>query len=298
MTLDTWRARLRKLNTQNSKRRRLAGRHASLRVEPLEDRYLPSTFTVTNTNDSGTGSLRQALLDANATAGADVINFNIDGSGVQTISPTSALPTVTDSVAIDATTQPGYVDSPLIELIGAGAGWSSGLYITAGSSTVRGLMIDGFLWDGITLDGGGGNILEGNSILSNTAVGIRVANSANNRIGGTTPQARNVVSGNLYGVFIYGTGATENWVQGNCLGTDVTGNRPMPNVWFGINISDASHNHVDGNVLSGNGDLTLPYDYGAMGITVAQFYGTCQYNTVTNNKIGVGADGTTPVPNL
>src|SRR5262249_29821477 len=67
-------------------------------------------FLVTNTNDSGTGSLRQAILDANATTnlagGPDVIQFNISGSGVQTISPSSQLPTITDPVLIDGYTQP------------------------------------------------------------------------------------------------------------------------------------------------------------------------------------------------
>src|SRR6266436_9118043 len=66
-----------------------------------------TTFTVTNTNDSGAGSLRQAILDANNNPGLDTIAFNIPGPGVRTISPTSALPTVTDPVIIDGYTQPG-----------------------------------------------------------------------------------------------------------------------------------------------------------------------------------------------
>ncbi|MDQ3754414.1 MAG: hypothetical protein M3371_06750 [Acidobacteriota bacterium] len=67
-----------------------------------------ATIVVTNTNDSGAGSLRQAILDANATAGTQTIAFNIPGSGVQTISPLSALPTITDAVVIDGTTQPRF----------------------------------------------------------------------------------------------------------------------------------------------------------------------------------------------
>ena len=66
-----------------------------------------ATFTVTNTNDSGPGSLRQAILDANGAVGADTIAFNIVGSGVQTIAPASALPQVTDGITIDGYTQPG-----------------------------------------------------------------------------------------------------------------------------------------------------------------------------------------------
>ncbi|HEY4760201.1 MAG TPA: DUF4347 domain-containing protein, partial [Thermoguttaceae bacterium] len=66
-----------------------------------------STYVVTTTADSGAGSLRQAISDANANAGLDSITFNIAGAGVHTISPTSALPTITSPVAIDGYTQPG-----------------------------------------------------------------------------------------------------------------------------------------------------------------------------------------------
>ena len=64
--------------------------------------------TVTNTNDSGVGSLRQAILNANSNVGVvDTIVFDIPGTGTHTIQPTSALPTITDPVIIDGYTQPG-----------------------------------------------------------------------------------------------------------------------------------------------------------------------------------------------
>jgi hypothetical protein len=59
---------------------------------------IANTFPVTTTSDSGAGSLRQAILDANANVGADIISFNIPGSGVHTITPVTFLPLVTDSV--------------------------------------------------------------------------------------------------------------------------------------------------------------------------------------------------------
>ena len=70
----------------------------------------PATFTVTNTNDSGAGSLRQAILDANARIGYDwtAIWFNIPGTAPFTIAPQSALPTITDPVVLAGFTQPGY----------------------------------------------------------------------------------------------------------------------------------------------------------------------------------------------
>src|SRR4051812_16988270 len=77
---------------------------AKPRLEELEEIVLLSTFTVINTADGGAGSLRQAILDANASAGADTIDFNIAGPGVQTIAPTAALPGIADPVSIDATT--------------------------------------------------------------------------------------------------------------------------------------------------------------------------------------------------
>src|SRR5262245_45619782 len=87
----------------------------------LERRIRPATFLVNTTADSGAGSLRQAILDSNANAGADTIDFSI-GSGPQTIAVLSALPAITESVAIDATTQPGYAGTPLIVLRGDSAG--------------------------------------------------------------------------------------------------------------------------------------------------------------------------------
>ncbi len=125
---------------------------------------LPSTpvSAVTNTNDSGPGSLRQAVLDANATTGADAIAFDIGGYGTKTISLTSALPQITDPLTVDGTTQPGYAGKPLVVLSGAGAGTGAdGLDVRAGGSTIRVLVVNGFDGAGIRLLGGEGNAVEG-----------------------------------------------------------------------------------------------------------------------------------------
>jgi hypothetical protein len=108
-----------------------------------------STFTVTNTNDQGPGSLRQAILDANANAGADTINFQIPGSGVPTIAPLSPLPDITEAITIDGTTQ----SAGRVELNGAQVQFPSdkpapyaaiALRVRGGNSTVRGLVINRF----------------------------------------------------------------------------------------------------------------------------------------------------------
>src|SRR5262249_45975606 len=126
-------------------------------LEALEDRTVPSTFAVVTDADNGddvnpvAGSLRAAMLDANAhdnglnPGGArDVIAFAIPGTGPHTIQPPAALPTITDPVVLDATTQPGFSGTPIIELDGSLAGEVHGLVITAGDTLVRGLVINRF----------------------------------------------------------------------------------------------------------------------------------------------------------
>src|SRR5689334_16366933 len=88
---------------------------ALLAAAALTPAAVGAVFPVTTTADSGAGSLRQAVMDANGFAGSDVITFSIPGSGVHTITLTSgALPQLTQPVSIDGTTQPGYAGTPLI----------------------------------------------------------------------------------------------------------------------------------------------------------------------------------------
>jgi len=72
------------------------------------------TFTVTDTNDSGIGSLRQAILDSNSIGGPNTINFNIPFSGPFDITPLTNYPVITTSLTIDGTTQPGFAGTPLV----------------------------------------------------------------------------------------------------------------------------------------------------------------------------------------
>ncbi len=112
---------------------------------PLQAQFALSdgVFVVTTTADSGPGSLRQAILDSNALPGAtNTIDFDIAGSGVQTIVPLSPLPPITASVLIDGTTQPGFAGTPLISFGGQSPASSSPLVISGGNVTLRGLAID------------------------------------------------------------------------------------------------------------------------------------------------------------
>jgi CSLREA domain-containing protein len=175
-----------------------------LRLEVLEDRHLLSIFTVNSTDDAGdpaTTTLRQAIEAANAASGEDRIEFNIPGAGPHTIQPASALPAITDPVTIDGYTQPGARPNTLavgssavllIELSGSTAGAVNGLTITAGNSVVRGLVVNRFGQNGISLEINGGNAIEGNYIgtdvsgtlpLANAGSGVSVVGCDFNRIG-------------------------------------------------------------------------------------------------------------------
>jgi WD40-like Beta Propeller Repeat len=265
-----------------------------------------STFIVTTTADSGPRSLRDAITAANANPGADVVAFDIPGPGLHTIQPTSPLPTITDPVTIDGTTQPGSScpSTPLIELNGSLAGsiFVNGLYITAGSSTVRGLVINGFARDGVYLQTGGANHIECNFIgidasgtvaRGNRGDAIEAEHSRANVIGGTTAASRNVLSGNGVGIATDFDDADGNAIQGNFIGTDVTGSVAIANS-NGILIS-SPNNLVGGttpaarNLISGNTGY---------GIQVGIITGThATGNQIKGNYIGTDASGTRAIAN-
>ena len=223
------------------------------------------TFKVINTADSGAGSLRWAITNANANPGPDTITFQISGNAPFTINLSRALPSVTDPVTIDATTQPGYSGTPVVELNGASTATGSvGLQLNSGFNTVLGLAINRFPAQGIVLNGVS-NVIQGNFIGTDTTGALARGNgsfgiwvkSLGNQIGGTTAAARNVISGgNNTGIYIYKT--SSNVVQGNYIGISVTGANPLGNNNNGVVIDGSSGNCIGGtvgarNFLSGNG---------------------------------------------
>ena len=173
----------------------------------------PKTFVVTTTNDSGPGSLRLAITNANLsnTARPDQILFAIPGSGSFTISPSSPLPAITHATIIDGYSQPGtpnklaHGDNAviLVSLSGVTIPSSDGLIVSGDGSTIRGLDIGGFN-NGIHVLGNNnliagdflGTDVSGSTIQANSNFGLLVDGSQGNTIGGTSPAARNLISGN------------------------------------------------------------------------------------------------------
>ncbi|MDQ3247989.1 MAG: Ig-like domain-containing protein, partial [Chloroflexota bacterium] len=258
------------------------------------------TFTVTNTNDSGAGSLRQAMLDANARSGVDLILFNL-GAGVKTIKPTSALPTITDIVEINAlsnSTCATMPPQPRVELDGSLAGGAvNGFKIQAANSRIVGFYINRFSSHGIEINASN-NVMACNVIgltpqngaAGNVNYGIKI-NGNNTIIGNLGGLAGNVVSANAFGIAIEAA-LTGNIIRGNFIGTDNTGSQARGNANAGIGLVAGAANTTiggttasDRNVISGNGSEGIwLIDAGSN-------------NAVIGNFIGLNAAGSGGLPN-
>jgi parallel beta-helix repeat protein len=285
-----------------------------------------ATFLVVNTNDSGAGSLRQAILEANAARGADLIGFSIPGPGVHTISPLSPLPALTDDAGatIDGYTQPG--SSPntlavgdnavlLIELRGMGpvvdAPSVNGFSIQSSSNIVRGIVVNRFD-RGIWIQNGSGNEVTGCFIGTDPSGAMPLPNrsgvvlarqpeaifrslpEANSliegaRIGGVEPATRNVISGNLSAGIAFGVFTSDSVAEGNLIGTNAAGIAAVPN-GVGVAVNLAGRIQIGGAEPGAGNVISGNTD---AGIIVAFSADT----TIQGNRVGTTAAGNSALPN-
>lgn len=279
---------------------------------------------------TGTMTLRQAItaIEAGGPGFSHTIQFQIPGLGIQTIVLTASLPTITvGNVTIDGFSQPGA--SPgfmppatatiLIQLDGSQAGLCHGIWLSSGQNTVRGLSIVNFAWDGIRVQG---TVPPGS--LSNDIFANFVGMDATGTIAlpnGTAPgniwagidvlctpgpmticQAtqvhQNLVSGNARcGIQLSScppSDCSNNMVWHNYVGTDIGGFAPFGNWGSGIVLAEGTHdNLINDNIASANGangiDLT--------GNDIAQPPVSTLHNQFTGNRVGLAADGLSPLGN-
>ena len=266
---------------------------------------------MTNTLDNTkTGSLRWAITQVNADKGktVDTIDFNIPGTGPFTISPTSALPAITHSVFINGYSQPHSspntaTDSDnaviLIQLSGTSAGFSDGLQIIAGNSTVAGLAINQFNQYGIRLYSGGNDVITGDFVgtdptgstaLPNIDAGISVDDSKNDVIGGTSAAARNIVSGNTNQNIYIIDNASGALVEGNFVGLTASGTSTLSDNGNGVSVIQSTNNTI-GGTAAGAGNVISGHTFD--GVTLDEASG----NVVQGNKIGTDPTGTIALGN-
>lgn len=237
---------------------------------------VPCPIVVTNTNDSGPGSLRAAIDRANANPGPDTIVFRIPtidpGFNGQwfTIKPLSPLPSLSDDgTTADGRSQTAFTGDtntagPEIFLDGRSQPDHQAFRIGSSRNVIQGLVMSGFASQAIlirkfpTPEPLTGNVIRGNYIgtdptgqtaIPNGTHALSVAMGVDTIIGGTAPGDGNLVSGNVaFGIHIVG-GSRRTIVQGNRIGTDATGTRALPNR-EGVNIGEFAGVTFD-NVIGG-----------------------------------------------
>ena len=178
-----------------------------------------------------------------------------------------------------------------------------------GTAAGAGNVISGHAFDGVTLDQANGNVVQGNKIGTDSTGTVALGNlagvflgygsAAGNLIGGTAPGAGNVISGNFAdGILVEPTVGTGNAIQGNLIGTDITGESPLANGNNGLYIQASGllvggTDSDAGNVISGNGGygilIASNYNY-SFGLYASD-------NLVQGNLVGTGANGITPIGN-
>ena len=280
----------------------VTGTLAALPV-PSAHASVPCTYglCVITTSDSGVGSLRQAILDANNLADTDTIVFHFTGSGVHVITPTSDLPVIKYPVVIDGYTDAGAVPATAttpatLTVTINGTNMATGLTLQASDSVITGLVVNRAAGTSGRCGGVGICVLGDRDTVRGNYVGIGHASKvaepnltdgikvtgADDVIGGTGLADRNVISANTTNGIELTATAARCVIEGNLIGTDDSATTGMGNA-TGVLVrgSGAQLGGTDPaarNVVSGN---TVD------GVRVAAGTRT----TIAGNLIGVTGDG-------
>ena len=281
-----------------------------------------ATFTVTSTADSGAGSLRQAITDANGAADADTIAFNIAGAGVHTIVLGSALPFVTDVATIDGYTQPGSAANTAaltegtnavlnVEVSGAAVAAEPCLTWAASGGRIQGLVVNRCPIGEIHVTGS--VTIAGNFLGTTPQGGPLTDGSRHNRgiyalgaqtepattdvvVGGPNPEDRNIISGHTavgLSEGIRGQFYTRLKVQGNLIGVDASASYTIAN---GIGIFSGATpppeiggpGANEGNVIAGSLANGM---FGSASVFQGNFVGTNAAETAALGNLGGGYVG-------
>lgn len=253
-----------------------------------------ATFEVTTTADSGPGSLADAIAQANASPGNDILTFNISGPGPHTIQlpgpavGTSAFPAITEAVTIDGTTQPGYAGGvPDIQIVEANEPSSRSAFRveTGASISVNGLSFVGF-GIGVHILSGAAASSVANSQFGMTPDGNGITGQQLNegvRIEGGSGHTvtNNYLSNVSRGVLLTGSNITSTSIVGNTIGLSRDETTGLA-VNVGIELlSTGSFNQLDSNRIVGTNATTTA------GISVS---GAFQL-AVTSNLVGLASPG-------
>ncbi len=264
-------------------------------------------YMVVSTDDSGAGTLRQAILDANASPGSDVISFGFEGPYPLVIQPATPLPAITGSVTIDGSIG----GNPAIRLDGTliadvvGSLNENGLTLNggAGGSTITGLQVVRFPDSGIMLNGVSGVTVEGNYLgtdgaadLGNGGYGLTLLGANGNTILGNVASGNGAPAGTGgccsagFGIWLGDANAANNTIKGNRIGTNAAGTAAIGNQNYGLEVRSPDNTiggttAADRNLISGNG----------RGV---HFVGTTlQGNVFQGNRVGTNAAGTAAIAN-
>lgn len=276
---------------------------------------LSATFLVVNTDDAGAGSLREAILSANALAGEDRIEFAVPGPGPHIIAPLTALPFVSDSAVIDGYSQPGAEPATATEpatlqivISGENTTDSTGIEFSDFASvepppslTVSGLVLHS--WGLACISVRYIVSVVGNYIGTDYTgasprpcrFGILIGGSGPSGakvIGGSDPASRNLVVADETG--IAGGGDTVGIaIIGNYVGTDVTGTIALHRGTHGV----STRNSTIGGAAPGDGNLISGWDVGINSIGSGGFSVPSSGNLILGNRIGTDVSGTVALSN-